>query len=102
MFAYFVCVVWCQVDISATSWSLVQVVSFRLWCVVVCDQETSCDEENIARAGLQSQRKKSTRLSLLSQSRIKQLKINVLRFNNAHICGYNTHCMISHFLEIQW
>jgi hypothetical protein len=25
--------------------------------VVVCDQETSCDEEAIARAGLQSQRK---------------------------------------------
>jgi hypothetical protein len=31
--------------------------SYRLWRVVVCDQETSCDEEAIARAGLQSQRK---------------------------------------------
>jgi hypothetical protein len=28
-----------------------------MWHVVVCDQETSCDEEAIARAGLQSQRK---------------------------------------------
>jgi hypothetical protein len=31
--------------------------SYRLWRVVVCDEETSCDEETIARAGLQSQRK---------------------------------------------
>jgi hypothetical protein len=31
--------------------------SYRLWCVVVCDHETSCDEEAIARAWLQSQRK---------------------------------------------
>jgi hypothetical protein len=31
--------------------------SYRLWRVVVCDQEISCDEEAIARAGLQSQRK---------------------------------------------
>jgi hypothetical protein len=30
--------------------------SYRLWRVVVCDQETSCDEEAIARAGLQCQR----------------------------------------------
>jgi hypothetical protein len=29
---------------------------YRLWRVVVCDQETSCDEEAIARAGLQSQK----------------------------------------------
>jgi hypothetical protein len=27
---------------------------YRLWRFVVCDQETSCDEEAIARAGLQS------------------------------------------------
>jgi hypothetical protein len=33
--------------------------SYRLWRVVVCDNETSCDEEAIARAGLQSQRKKN-------------------------------------------
>jgi hypothetical protein len=32
--------------------------SYRLWCVVMCDQETSCYEEAIARAGLQSQRDK--------------------------------------------
>jgi hypothetical protein len=31
--------------------------SYRLWHVIVCDQETSCDEETIAHAGLQSQRK---------------------------------------------
>jgi hypothetical protein len=31
--------------------------SYRLWRVVVCDQETSCDEEAIASAGLQCQRK---------------------------------------------
>jgi hypothetical protein len=30
---------------------------YLLWRVVVCDQETSCDEEAIARAGLQSKRK---------------------------------------------
>jgi hypothetical protein len=30
--------------------------SYRLWRVVVCDQETSWYEEAIARAGLQSQR----------------------------------------------
>jgi hypothetical protein len=29
---------------------------YRLWRVVVCDQETSYDEEAIAHAGLQSQR----------------------------------------------
>jgi hypothetical protein len=32
--------------------------SYRLWRVVVCDQETSCYEEAKARAGLQSQRNK--------------------------------------------
>jgi hypothetical protein len=31
--------------------------SYRLWCVVVCYQETSWNEEAIARAGLQSQKK---------------------------------------------
>jgi hypothetical protein len=31
--------------------------SYRLWRIVVCDQETSCYEETIARAGLQSQSK---------------------------------------------
>jgi hypothetical protein len=30
--------------------------SYRMWCVVVCDQETSWYEEVIARAGLQNQR----------------------------------------------
>jgi hypothetical protein len=28
-----------------------------LWPITVCDQETLCDEEAIARAGLQCQRK---------------------------------------------
>jgi hypothetical protein len=32
--------------------------SYRLWRVVVCDHENLVDEEAIARAGLQSQRKK--------------------------------------------
>jgi hypothetical protein len=32
--------------------------SYRLWSVVVCDQETSWYEEAIARAGPQSQRNK--------------------------------------------
>jgi hypothetical protein len=31
--------------------------SYRLWRVVVWDQETSCDEEAIARAGLHNHRK---------------------------------------------
>jgi hypothetical protein len=35
--------------------------SYRLWRVVVCDQENLVNEEAIARAGLQSQRKKSKR-----------------------------------------
>jgi hypothetical protein len=30
--------------------------SYQPWRVAVCDQETSCDEEAVARAGLQSQR----------------------------------------------
>jgi hypothetical protein len=30
--------------------------SYRLWLVVVCDNETSCDEEAIARAGLQGRK----------------------------------------------
>jgi hypothetical protein len=29
---------------------------YRVWCVVVCDQETSCDEEAIDRAGLKCQK----------------------------------------------
>jgi hypothetical protein len=29
--------------------------SYRLWRVITCDQETSCNDEAIARAGLQSQ-----------------------------------------------
>jgi uncharacterized CHY-type Zn-finger protein len=32
--------------------------SYRLWRVVMCNQETSLNEEAIARAGLQSQKKK--------------------------------------------
>jgi hypothetical protein len=33
--------------------------SYRMWRVVVCDHENLVDEEAIARAGLQSQRKKN-------------------------------------------
>jgi hypothetical protein len=36
---------------------------YRLWRVVVCDHENILDEEAIARAGLQSQRKKLFKLS---------------------------------------
>ena len=36
-----VSVVCCQVEVSATSWSLVKKGSYRLCCVVVCDLETS-------------------------------------------------------------
>jgi hypothetical protein len=36
-----VSVVCCQVEVSATSWSFVQRSPTRLWCVVVCDLETS-------------------------------------------------------------
>jgi hypothetical protein len=31
--------------------------SYRLWRVVVCDKETSCDEDAIVDAGLQSHRR---------------------------------------------
>jgi hypothetical protein len=34
-------VVCCQVEVFATSWSLVLEESYRLWFVVVCDLETS-------------------------------------------------------------
>jgi hypothetical protein len=34
--------------------------SYRLWRVVVFDQETSCDEETIKGAGLRSQKKNKT------------------------------------------
>jgi hypothetical protein len=37
----YVCCVCCQVEVSETSWSLVQEGSYRLWRVVVCDHETS-------------------------------------------------------------
>jgi hypothetical protein len=33
--------------------------SYRLWHIIVCDQENLVDEEVIARAGLQSQKKKA-------------------------------------------
>jgi hypothetical protein len=39
-----VCCVCCQIEVSATIWSLVQEESYRLWHVLVSDQETSCDE----------------------------------------------------------
>ena len=36
------CVVcWCQVEVSATSWSFAQRSPNRLWCVSMCDLETS-------------------------------------------------------------
>jgi hypothetical protein len=51
-----VCVVCWQVEISDELITR-QEESYRLWRVVQCDQETSWNEEAIARAGLQSQRK---------------------------------------------
>ena len=36
-----VSVVCCQVEVCATSWSLVPEKSYRLWYIVVCDLETS-------------------------------------------------------------
>jgi disulfide bond formation protein DsbB len=43
-----VCLLWV---LLGTGLCDVQVESYRLWCVVVCDQETSCDEEAIAALG---------------------------------------------------
>jgi hypothetical protein len=54
---FVLCVVCCQVEASAKNWLLVQEESYRLWRVIVCDHESSCDEKATARAGLQSQRK---------------------------------------------
>jgi hypothetical protein len=59
----FVCCVFCQVEVSATNRTLVQEESYRLWRVVVCDYGISCDEEAIARAGLQSQRNRTTKIA---------------------------------------
>jgi hypothetical protein len=39
---FVVSVLCCQVDVSATKLSLRE-KSYRMWRVVVCDQETSCD-----------------------------------------------------------
>jgi hypothetical protein len=55
MFVCCVCLCY-RVHVSAARWSLVQEGSYRMWRVVVCDHETSLNEEAIARAGLQSQR----------------------------------------------
>jgi hypothetical protein len=41
-------------------------VSYRLWRIIVCTQETLCDEEAIASAGLHSQRKKNYFLHVTS------------------------------------
>jgi hypothetical protein len=49
-------VVCCQVEVSATSWSLVQ-RSPTDCGASLCVQEASWNEEAIAHAGLQSQRK---------------------------------------------
>jgi hypothetical protein len=38
--------------------------SYRLWCVLVCDNETSWYVEAIVRAGLHSQRKKKKKMTL--------------------------------------
>jgi hypothetical protein len=39
--------------------------SYRLWRVVVCDQETSYDDEAIALAGMKSQRKQTQKTNVL-------------------------------------
>ena len=38
---FLVSVACCQVEVSASGWSLDQSSTYRLWCVVVCDIETS-------------------------------------------------------------
>jgi hypothetical protein len=76
--------------------------SYRLWRVVVSDQKTSCDEEAIARAGLQSQRDKNvcpnmvhllsvctTVVIVQSSSRI----LNVMSSKSASL-WYNLKCML--------
>jgi hypothetical protein len=40
------------------------VESYGLWRVVVCDDENLVDEEAIARAGLQSQKKNNTHIRI--------------------------------------
>jgi hypothetical protein len=40
--------------------------SYRLWCVV-CDQETSCDEKAITRAGLQRERVNKKEINVKKQ-----------------------------------
>jgi NADPH-dependent 7-cyano-7-deazaguanine reductase QueF-like protein len=71
MFVVRVGVVCCQVEISATSWSLVQEESYRLWLVVVCDQEITCDEEVMKkRADPLSNACSKNQLSNLGQSKM--------------------------------
>jgi hypothetical protein len=57
----FVCCVWCVLSGRGLCDELITrpEESYRMWRVVVCDQETSCGDEAIARAGLQSQKKKN-------------------------------------------
>jgi hypothetical protein len=56
----FVCRVYCSLSGRGLCDELITrpEESYRLWRVVVCDQETSCYGEAIARAGFQSQRNK--------------------------------------------
>jgi hypothetical protein len=60
----FVCYVWCVLSGRSLCDGLFtcQEESYRLWRVVVCDHETSWNEEAIARAGLQSQREEVERM----------------------------------------
>jgi hypothetical protein len=62
--------------------------SYWLWRVVVCDQETSWNEEAIARAGLQSQRKKILRVLvwlLVTEHMLHQLKGSFLKTTERRI-----------------
>jgi hypothetical protein len=70
MFVYFVCCVssgrgLCDELITRPE------ESYRLWRVVVCDQETSCDEEAIVRAGLQRERERSTACFIMNVPNLK-------------------------------
>jgi len=48
----------CQVEVFAMNWSLVQRSPTRLWCVVVCDLETSWTRRPWPTGGLLRQKKK--------------------------------------------
>jgi hypothetical protein len=61
---FVVSVVCCQVEVSATSWLLVQRSPTRLWCVVVCDLETSWMGRPWPTLGCSATEKKSANVTI--------------------------------------